>query len=173
MATAIGTKERRNRDLGSVNPAQQAAAPARAATGSVVGMQAARSVQPHEDEEFSTGGVLVIGREIEVKGEIGRCRTLVVEGRLEAAVEVASLQLAEDGLFSGNATVEDAEVAGRYEGELTVRGQLLLRPTARVEGKIRYGRIVIEGGGEISGDIAVLPMEERAESLTEQVSEGA
>ncbi|MCG8361358.1 MAG: polymer-forming cytoskeletal protein [Kiloniellales bacterium] len=166
MASATGTKERRNRDLGSAPPARPAGG--RPMGGSVVGMPAARSGPASESLAGGTGGVLVIGREIEVKGEIGRCQTLVVEGKLEASVEVGFLQLAEDGLFSGQATVEDVEVAGRYEGELTVRGELLLRPTARVEGRIRYGRIVIEGGGEISGDIAVLPPEERAKSLQER-----
>ena len=171
MATAMGTRQQRSRDALGLGPARPAAA--RPASGSVVGLPAGRSGQAGEGESGGTGGILVIGREIEVKGEIGRCQTLVVEGRLEAAVEVATLQLGEDGLFSGNAIVEEAEIAGRYEGELTVRGEMLLRPTARVEGKIRYGRIVIEGGGEISGDVAVLPLEERAETLTEEPAESA
>lgn len=107
------------------------------------------------------GGVLVIGSEIQVKGEIGSCETLVVEGRLEAAVEVGILELAESGVFEGQAEVDEADVAGHFEGDLVVRGELLLRPSARIHGKIRYGRIVIEGGGEISGDVAVLPKGER------------
>ncbi len=112
--------------------------------------------RPGADSDSGMGGTLVIGREIEVKGEIGSCQTLVVEGRLEASVVVGSLQLAESGFVDGKAEVEDADIAGRFEGDLTVNGQLLLRPTARVNGSIRYGRIVIEAGGEISGEVSVL-----------------
>ncbi len=128
--------------------------------GGLVGLGARQSSRRLGDRA-NPGGVLVIGSEIQVKGEIGSCETLVVEGRLEASVEVGSLELAESGMFEGQAEVDEADVAGNFEGELVVRGELLLRPTARVHGKIRYGRIVIEGGGEISGDVAVLPKGER------------
>ena len=113
-------------------------------------------------ERKASGGELVIGRGIQVKGQIGACKTLVVEGELDASVEVQSLMLLEGGLFKGNAVVERAELAGRLEGKLTVRGKLHLSPTARASGEIRYGRIVIEEGGEIAGDISVLPPGEAA-----------
>ena len=126
----------------------------------LVGLGARQSSRRPGDQP-NPGGVLVIGSEIQVKGEIGSCETLVVEGRLEAAVEVGSLELAAGGVFEGQAEVDGADVAGHFEGDLVVRGELLLRPTARIHGKIRYGRIVIEGGGEISGDVSVLPKGER------------
>ena len=49
-----------------------------------------------------------------------------------------------------------AELAGRFDGKLTVEGKLTLKPSARVTGEIRYRRIVIEEGGELSGDIAAM-----------------
>lgn len=160
MVSAPGLRDQRAPD--NVPPVPARPASARAAGGAVVGLPPAQGMPAPAAEDRPTGGVLVIGREIEVKGEINSCQTLVVEGRLEAAVEVGSLQLAEDGLFNGSAVINHADIAGRFQGELTVRGELLLRPTARVDGKIRYGRVVIEGGGEISGDVKVLPADERA-----------
>ena len=109
-----------------------------------------------------TGGELVIGRGIQVKGQIGACKTLVVEGELDASVEVQTLLLLEGGLFKGTAVVEYAELAGRLEGKLTVQGKLHLKSSARASGEIRYRRIVIEEGGEISGDISVLPDDKQA-----------
>ena len=41
------------------------------------------------------------------------------------------------------------------EGHLTVRQTLVIHATGKVTGKIRYGRIVVEEGGQLSGDIAV------------------
>ena len=46
-------------------------------------------------DRSTTGGELVIGRGIQVKGQIGACKTLVVEGELDASVEVQSLLLRE------------------------------------------------------------------------------
>jgi len=40
---------------------------------------------------------------------------------------------------------------------LTARKQLVVRATGKVSGKVRYGKVAIEEGGEISGDIAALP----------------
>ncbi len=107
-------------------------------------------------DKQATKGELVIGRGIQVKGQIGACKTLVVEGELDASVEVETLLLLEGGLFKGTAVVTKAELAGRLEGKLTVQGKLHLSKTARASGEIRYRRIVIEEGGEISGDISVL-----------------
>ena len=169
MATAPGAKDPRDPETANPATTQSRTGSGRLSAGGVVGMagrqaRGGAAEQPSAGFGAGTGGVLVIGREIQVKGEIGSCRTLVVEGRLEAAVEVGSLQLAEDGLFDGRAEVDEADIAGRFEGELVVRGQLLLRPTAKIHGEIRYGRIVIEGGGEISGDVAVLPESERKQA---------
>ena len=113
-------------------------------------------------DRTTTGGELVIGRGIQVKGQIGACKTLVVEGELDASVEVQTLLLLEGGLFKGTAVVEHAELAGRLEGKLTVQGKLHLKASARASGEIRYRRVVIEEGGEISGEISVLPADKQA-----------
>jgi cytoskeletal protein CcmA (bactofilin family) len=56
----------------------------------------------------------------------------------------------------GTVGIDIAEIHGKFEGELTARKQLVIRSTGRVNGKIRYGKLVIEEGGELCGDIATL-----------------
>ncbi len=100
---------------------------------------------------------LIVGPDIKLKGaEITDCNTLVVEGRVEAAMESRVLQIAEIGEFAGKAAVDTAEIRGRFDGELTVRKQLVIRATGHVSGKIRYGKLSIEEGGELSGDIGAI-----------------
>jgi cytoskeletal protein CcmA (bactofilin family) len=100
---------------------------------------------------------LIVGPDIKLKGvEITDCNTLVVEGRVEAAMESRVLQIAQIGAFVGKAGVDMAEIRGRFEGELTVRKQLVIRATGHVSGKIRYGKLSIEEGGELSGDVDVI-----------------
>src|SRR6266480_7552549 len=101
---------------------------------------------------------LIVGPDIKLKGaEITDCDTLVVEGRVEASMDSRAIQIAEHGVFVGKAGIDVAEIRGRFEGELTARKQLLFRATGKLSGKVRYGKIAIEEGGELSGDIAALP----------------
>jgi len=97
---------------------------------------------------------LIVGREISLSGEITSCDKLIVEGSVEANLQnCQDVDIAESGLFKGSATIEEAEVRGRFEGNLVVRKRLFIRATGRVSGTIRYGQIEIECGGQISGDI--------------------
>ena len=100
---------------------------------------------------------LIVGPDIKMKGvEVNDCDTLVVEGRIEATLDARALQIAEKGVFSGTVAVDNAVIHGRLEGELTVRKQLTVHATGRLSGKIRYARIKVEEGAELSGEISVL-----------------
>jgi hypothetical protein len=87
---------------------------------------------------------------------ISDCDTLVVEGRMEATLDSRVLEIAQNGVFHGTIAVDSAEIHGRFEGELTVRKQLVILGTAKVSGKIRYAKLRIEEGAELSGEISML-----------------
>lgn len=98
---------------------------------------------------------LIVGPDIKLKGaEITDCDTLVVEGRVEASMDSRVIQIAENGVFVGKVGIDVAEIRGRFEGELTARKQLVIHSTGHVSGKIRYGKITVEEGGELTGDVA-------------------
>ena len=105
----------------------------------------------------SSGSKLIVGPDIKLKGvEITDCDTLVVEGRVEASMDSRVIQIAEHGVYSGTVGIDVAEIHGRFEGELTARKQLIIHATGRVSGTIRYGKLTIEEGGELSGTISTL-----------------
>ncbi|MCB5206907.1 polymer-forming cytoskeletal protein [Methylovorus mays] len=131
-------------------PASQPSTPASATTASV---SSAHNTDT-ENKEIS-GSRLIVGPDVKLKGaEIQDCDTLVVEGRVEATMDSRVIQIAEAGEFSGKVGIDVAEIYGKFEGELTARSQLIIHASGRVSGKIRYGKIFIEEGGELSGDIA-------------------
>jgi cytoskeletal protein CcmA (bactofilin family) len=100
---------------------------------------------------------LTVGREICLKGEITSCDKLIVEGQVEVALSNArAIEIAPTGLFKGNAEVDEADISGHFEGELIARDKLTVRASGKVSGSIRYGRIVIESGGQISGDMQAI-----------------
>lgn len=100
---------------------------------------------------------LIVGRDIQLNGEITECDKLVVEGHVEIKLPGARvLEVAPSGFFKGDAEVDEADISGRFEGDLTARERLIVRSGGRVNGTVRYGRIVIESGGEIAGDMQTL-----------------
>jgi cytoskeletal protein CcmA (bactofilin family) len=150
--------DRYRRDSRVLEPAAPTppAAPAEAPKVEAPKVEAPKAPEPVKAEE-TKGSRLIVGPDIKLRGaEITDCDTLVVEGRVEASMDSRVMQIAENGAFHGTVGVDVAEIRGRFEGELTCRKQLVIHPSGRVSGKIRYGRIVIEDGGEVSGDVGPL-----------------
>lgn len=113
------------------------------------GTEAAAVANPHEG-----GSKLTVGPNIKLKGvEITDCDTLVVEGTVEATMNSRVIQIAEQGAFKGSAEIDLAEIRGEFNGNLTVRQKLVIYSTGKVTGTIRYGKLVVEEGGQISGEI--------------------
>jgi len=97
---------------------------------------------------------LHVGVNIKLKGvEISDCDVLVIEGSVEATVHSKVMEVAEPGTLKGTALIDVAEITGEFTGELTARTRLVVHGTGRVSGTIRYGKLVVEEGGELSGDI--------------------
>jgi cytoskeletal protein CcmA (bactofilin family) len=127
------------------------------APGSAPGAGLPASSQSSTASTNEMGSKLIVGPNIKLKGvEITDCDTLVVEGNVEATMDSRVMQIAEGGEFKGTAEVDFAEINGTFNGELTVREKLIIHTTGKVTGKIRYGKLVITEGGQVSGDIQVV-----------------
>lgn len=108
---------------------------------------------------------LIVGRDISLSGEITSCDVLVVEGNVEAKLrDGRSIEIAETGLFKGSVEIDKADIGGRFEGDLMVRGRLRVRSTGRITGSIKYGELEVEAGGRLIGDIQVVEGEASASS---------
>ena len=158
----FGQNDRYRRDARGLEPATPAnAESARSDPAPAPAPEPARvetrveTVKPKTEEP--KGSRLTVGPDIKLKGaEITDCDTLVVEGRVEASMDARVMQIAESGSFHGTVGVDVAEIRGRFEGEMTARKQLIIHPGGKVTGKIHYGKIVIEEGGELSGDVGTI-----------------
>ena len=113
-----------------------------------------RPAEPIRQEPAREVRKLIVGREITLSGEIAACDHLIVEGTVEASVkECHRLEVAEAGLFRGAVEIHEAEIAGRFEGQIIVQGRLSVRSTGRIEGKIQYGELAVDAGGTLDGEI--------------------
>lgn len=113
--------------------------------------------QPAQREQ---GRMLSIGQGITMSGEIEACDHLVVEGTVEAALKGANiLDIAESGAFYGTVEIEEATIAGRFEGDITVRGRLTIESTGIVIGSISYKELAIEAGATMDGSVSPIGSE--------------
>ena len=114
----------------------------------------APAVQNTTSSGSESGSRLIVGPNIKLKGvEITDCDTLVVEGTVEATMDSRVIQIMANGAFKGSADIDIAEIHGQFDGNLTVRDKLVIYAQGKVKGTIRYGKVIIEEGGQLSGDV--------------------
>jgi cytoskeletal protein CcmA (bactofilin family) len=100
---------------------------------------------------------MVVGKGISLQGTVTDAERLVVEGTVESQMlHAAELIISHSGVFKGEVEVEDAEIAGIFDGTLTVRGNLIIRATGKVLGVARCRRLQVEEGGQVSGRMEML-----------------
>lgn len=134
---------------GRAAPSPVAAAPA--------APQEAPATESHKSTRPGTDSQLKVGPLIRLKGvEITDCDTLFVEGTVEATMDSRVMEIAPPGRFKGAAQIDIAEIHGHFDGTLTVRERLVIHPTGRVTGTVRYGKLSIAEGGQLSGDVGLL-----------------
>lgn len=96
---------------------------------------------------------LHVGRGLKLEGKIQSCDALVIEGDVQATIESGTLTITETGEVRGDATVDEAEINGKFDGTLVVRKCLTINATGRIAGTVRYGELRVEQGGQVSGEI--------------------
>lgn len=155
----------RSADIPATNPFQrpnQPAAPAaaaRPAPGYSAYPAYGTTTPSMSGSSMSSSGLdtkrrLLIGEGITLSGEIESCDHLVVEGTVEAALKGANvLEIAEKGMFYGTVEINEATIAGKFEGDITVNGRLTIRGTGSVTGSIAYKELAVEAGAMIDGKL--------------------
>jgi cytoskeletal protein CcmA (bactofilin family) len=119
--------------------------------------ETASGLPPVQPEADRYGKRLIVGQGIKLSGEISSCDRLVVEGEVEVTLnDTLALEIASSGRFTGGCEVEEADISGVYEGDLTVRRHLCVRATGKLTGTIRYSQLELERGGQIAGNISVI-----------------
>jgi cytoskeletal protein CcmA (bactofilin family) len=119
--------------------------------------QAAERFPSAKPLQESSTRKLVVGEGITLSGQITACDCLVVEGTVKADIKgCKEVQIAKGGVFIGSAASEQADIHGRFQGELNVSQHLKVQSTGEIDGKVRYRQIQVESGGDISGDIRAI-----------------
>jgi cytoskeletal protein CcmA (bactofilin family) len=96
---------------------------------------------------------LVTGTKLE--GNLTTESSLRVDGLINGDVQCSGkIVLGTEGVIVGNLVSTQAEIEGNVEGDLKVEDLLILQKTAIVKGAIQTGRLVIEDGAQIGGNVS-------------------
>ena len=101
--------------------------------------------------------VLQLGKGISIQGSVTEAERIVIEGTMESQLlQCQELAISHSGVFKGEVQVEDADIAGVFDGTLTATGSLTIRATGRVLGVARSRRLSVEDGGQLTGRMEML-----------------
>lgn len=86
-----------------------------------------------------------------LKGDISSTGFFRIDGMVEGNVKTPSkVVLGKSGIIKGTLTCENADIEGKFEGNLQVSGTLTLRSTAIVEGDVIVGKLAVETGAVLN-----------------------
>jgi cytoskeletal protein CcmA (bactofilin family) len=101
--------------------------------------------------------VLQLGKGISIQGSVTEAERIVIEGTMEnQLLQCQELANSHSGVFKGEAQVEDADIAGVFDGTLNATGSLIIRATGRVLGVARSRRLSVEDGGQLTGRMEMI-----------------
>lgn len=97
--------------------------------------------------------VNLVGEGTVFEGTVRAESDVRASGRIIGTLEVeGKTMIAEEGEVEGEILATNAEIAGQVQGEIHVDERLVLKSTARVDGKIETDRLVVEEGAQFTGE---------------------
>ena len=104
---------------------------------------------------MSTQGLVNIGANISIKGEIHGDEDLVVEGKIEGTIDLQNhaLHLGPKCHVSAEIRAKTVTVEGQVDGDIYSSERLEIRKSGRVTGNIVTPRLALEDGARLKGSV--------------------
>lgn len=82
-----------------------------------------------------------------ITGDLVSKTGMRIDGNVQGNVKTPSkVVVGETGVIKGTLECENADIEGRFSGNMTISGTLTLRATAQVDGDVVAGKLAIEPG---------------------------
>ncbi len=105
------------------------------------------------------GSINLIGQGTVIEGEIRSTGDLRIDGTIIGSVSSKSkVVVGATGQIQGDITCQNADVSGQIKGQTIVAELLFLKSTARINGDISAGKLVVEVGASFTGNCNMGPM---------------
>ena len=109
-----------------------------------------------------------------IKGDIHSKGFFRIDGSIEGKVSTPSkVVLGKTGFIKGTLTCENADIEGKFEGNLDVSGILSLKSTAYIVGDVVVGKLAVEPGATFNASCTMKGSKKTENNVTapEQKSE--
>lgn len=104
-----------------------------------------------EVEELSNSSN-IIGKGTSVQGNVETFGNIRVEGKVVGDIKTKSkAAFGQSSHVEGSVLAQNAEVAGHITGTIEVTEQLVLKPTATIDGDIITNKLLVESGATFNG----------------------
>ena len=89
-----------------------------------------------------------------IEGDIKSKNDIRVDGTIKGSLKCeAKVVIGPTGAVEGEVVCATAVIEGRFEGDLNARELLIIKEKANVHGQIRYGKLVVQPGAVLVGDV--------------------
>ena len=114
---------------------------------------------------INSASSLQIGNGVIITGTIKAENEVTIEGTLDGDVDCHCLIVSKSGNIKGKVKTETMIIEGKAEGEITINDLLQIKSTGSVNGKVIYGKIEVEDGGKLIGEINYSDKENKQEQF--------
>ena len=104
-----------------------------------------------------TKGVLIIGTDAVLTGDVKNSRRVEVHGKINGGVAADDVVVFDGGRLKGMLRSNSADIRGELDGEVRVQNLISIRSTGAVSGNVKYGKLAMEEGAELAAQVRNVP----------------
>jgi cytoskeletal protein CcmA (bactofilin family) len=104
-----------------------------------------------------SSGVLVIGADTVLTGEVKGARRVEVFGKVEGGIAAGDVTVRQGGIVKGGVNADTSTVEGELAGDVRIQQLIAIKSTGSVSGKVKYGRLSMEEGAELAASVRNMP----------------
>lgn len=112
-----------------------------------------------KSSDSPSGSINLIAAGTSIEGEIKSNGDIRVDGHIKGSVfSKAKVVIGSTGVVDGDIVCQNADISGTIKGITTVSEMTFLKATAKINGDINTGKLVVEVGASFTGNCNMGPM---------------
>jgi cytoskeletal protein CcmA (bactofilin family) len=122
-------------------------------------------VEKMEEIEYTKERVLltIVGESATIEGKFKVSHSLEIDCEVRGTLEIdGKLTIQKNGYVNADVNTVDAEIIGKYDGNMAASGAVIINDTGVLSGSVKTDSLIINRGGIFSG--SVVRIDESAKS---------
>ncbi len=121
----------------------------------------------NNSEELVPSSKTIIGRTIEINGEVKSNEDVTIEGKVYGKIEVGkTLTIGRNGYVNAEIKAKVVRIYGMVEGDIVASGKVEIVPDGKLYGNIKSPKIAIAEGAIFKGNVDMAKPEVESKSAT-------